>query len=156
MNTMTLFPSQYVEETPVARSVAGQLTARRPDAGLSQRAAPVRRVLAGVVIYALMHVGLVALGIGTEVAMGIGILGLAILILALSIEHFGPAVSLLAAANLAVTVALVHPELAGMPLLAAVLQLVMVLALIISEAIVRNSSAITLRAADLRVLEGAV
>lgn len=156
MNTMTLFPSQYVEETPVARPVAPAVVAPRPDAGLSQRTAPIRRALAGAAVYALIHASLIAMGIGAEVAPGIGILGLSILILALSIERHGAAVSGLAAVNLIVTVALVHPELAVMPLLAAALQLLMVVVLVVSEVIARNTAAITLRRADLGVLEGSV
>lgn len=156
MNTMTLFPSQYVEETPVARPVAPVLVARRPDAGLGQRTAPVRRALAGAAVYALIHASLIAMGIGAEVAPGIGLLGLSILILALSIERYGAVVSVLAATNLVVTVALVHPELAAMPLLAAAFQVLMVLALVVSEVIARHTAAITLRRADLGVLEGSV
>ena len=156
MNTLTLFPSQYVEEAPVARPVAAPVVVRRPDAGLGKRTAPIRRALAGAAVYALIHASLIALGVGAEVAPAIGILGLSIVILALSIERYGAAVSLLAAANLVATVALVHPELAFMPLLAAAFQLLMLLALMVSEVIARNNAAITLRRADLGVLEGAV
>lgn len=156
MNTMTLFPSQYVEQAPVARPAAPVLVARRPDAGLRQRTAPVRRALAGAAVYALIHASLIATGIGADVAAGIGILGLAVLILALSIERYGAVVSVLAAANLATTVALVHPELAVMPLLAAASQVLMLLVLAVSEVIARNTAAMTLRRDDLGVLAGSV
>ncbi|MCK5873984.1 MAG: hypothetical protein KAG82_04765 [Alcanivoracaceae bacterium] len=156
MNTMTLFPSQYVEEAPVARPAAQLVVAPRPDAGLNHRTTPIRRALAGAAVYALIHAGLIAMGIGADLAPGIGILGLAILLLALSIERYGAAMSVLAAANLVVTVTLVHPELAVMPLLAAALQLLMVLALVVSEVIASNTAAMTLRRADLGLLEGSV
>lgn len=156
MSTMTLFPSQYVEQAPVARPVVPAAQPRRPDAGLAQRAAPIRRALAGAALYALIHAGLIAMGIAAEVVPGIGILGLAVLILGLSIERHGAMVSALAAANLVVTVTLVHPELAVMPLLAAALQLLMMVVLAASEVITRQTSAITLRRADLEVLEGSV
>jgi hypothetical protein len=156
MNTMTLFPSQYVEEAPVARPVAPVAVVRRPDAGLRQRTAPVRRALTGAAVYALIHASLIAMGIGADVAPGIGILGLAILILALSIERYGVAVSVLAVANLAATVVLVHPELVVMPLLAAAFQVLMMLVLVVSEAIARNTAAITLHRDDLGVLAGSV
>jgi len=155
MNTMTLFPSQYVEEAPVTRPVA-PVAARRPDAGMRSRTAPVRRALAGAAVYVLTHASLIAMGIGADVASGIGILGLAVLILALSIERYGAVVSVLAAANLATTVALVHPELAVMPLVAAASQVLMLLVLAVSEAIARNTAAITLRRDDLEVLVGSV
>ena len=156
MNTMTLFPSQYVEEAPVVRPAAPLVVARRPDAGLNHRTTPVRRALAAAAVYALIHTGLIAMGIGAELALGIGILGVAILMLALSIDRHGAAMSLLAAANLVVTVMLVHPELAVMPLLAATCQLLMVLALIAAEVIAGNTAAMTLRRADLGLLEGSV
>ena len=156
MNTMTLFPSQGVEQAPVTRPVEPALVARRPDAGLGRRTAPIRRALAGAAMYALIHASLIAMGIGADVAPGIGILGLAILILGLSIERHGATVSVLAAANLMATVMLVHPEMTVMPLLAAALQLLMMVVLAVSAVIARQASAITLRRTDLEVLEGSV
>lgn len=156
MNTMTLFPSQYFEQAPVARPAAPAAVVTRPDAGLQSRTAPVRRALVGAAVYALIHASLIAMGTGADVAAGIGILGLAVLILALSIERYGAAVSVLAAANLATTVALVHPELAVMPLVAAASQMLMLLVLAVSEAIARNTAAMTLRRGDLGVLAGSV
>ena len=156
MNTMTLFPSQYFDQAPVYRPAAPAPVAVRPDAGLRARAAPVRRALAGAAVYALIHTSLVAMGAGADVAAGIGILGLAVLILALSIERYSAVVSLLAAANLAATVVLIHPELALMPLVAAASQVLMLVVLVASQALARKTAAMTLRRDDLAVLAGSV
>ncbi len=151
MNTMTLFPSQYVEEAAVARPAALSVAASRPQRGQSRLATPVRRALVGAAAYVL-----ILMGVGTELVTGIGILGLAVLVLALSIERYGAAMSLLAAANLAVTVILVHPELVAIPVLAAVSQLLVLLLLGIAEAIANSTAAMALRRADLGLLEGSV
>lgn len=156
MNTMTLFPSQYVEEAPVAPPVAPAAVAGRPDAGSRSRIAAFHRPLAGAAVYALVHASMIAMGTGADVAAGTGILGLAILILAVSIERHGATVSVLAVANLATTVALVHPEMAVMPLLAAALQVLMMLVLAVSDAIARSTDAMSLRRDDLGVLAGSV
>jgi hypothetical protein len=157
MNTMTLYPEQYVEDTTVVLAApVARIGRNDADAGLARRLAPIRMALTGAAVYAVSHLLLLALGITAELVPGIGLLALAVLILALVLQRRHTALALLATASLVATVALVHPEMTVMPLLAAALQLAMLVLLAMAELVDRHAPAPAFNPADFAMLKGSL
>ena len=156
MNTMTLYPEQFVEDTTVARVAPVARRAANTDAGHGRRLAPIRMALTGAAAYAVSNLMMLSLGISAELVPGMGLLALAVLILAVALQRSHAAIALLATANLIVTAVLVHPEMAVMPLLAAALQMAVLVLMAIAGIAARQMRVPALAAADFAMLKGSL